>query len=81
MSAPCQYFSSSNSSGLPAPPGITRRRLRDLYADPSTRIPGSFKGPGRIGILVSVADYDAWLRAGAAPANDIERQVAARWGR
>lgn len=72
------YYSSSASSGLPAPPGMTRRRLRDLYIDPRTRIPGSFRAPGRMGVLVPADDFDHWIRGQAGGAErSIDDQVLA----
>lgn len=51
------YYSSAERSGYPAPPGLSHRVFRDRAPE----MPGSFKAPGRLGILISVDDYNRWL--------------------
>lgn len=54
------YYGSSERR--PAPPGWTNQWLRKICKDPKTRPPGAFKGPGRAGWLISIVDFDRWLR-------------------
>lgn len=71
------YYGSSER--LPPPPGFTRRWLRDTYANPETRIPGSFRAPGRAGVMISADDFDAWLRSRRNDEPTLEEQVRARF--
>lgn len=76
------YYGTSRR--LPAPPGRTRRYLRDLCGDPATRPAGAVHLGGRGGWMLSDEDWLAYLRSRSrsveVPSVDEARAHLARLG-
>lgn len=70
---PTQYYGSSER--YPAPPGYSHQWFNKLCRNEKTRPPGAFKGPGRSGWMITVEDYDAWMR-GKTPAVSDDTQAS-----
>lgn len=65
------------SERLPQPEPLTRRQLRDLCKSPATRPQRAFKGPGRLGWMITPEDLSAYLRGPADTAVSVEAELRA----